>query len=267
MNFNKNKQIFVFFLFLFLILFVNKSLANAYKYECMELGGVYISEPDNYVYDFFYKLNPFLCCGDDSAEHYDSTANICCLDAVWNAAPANRCCDYTKPLSASNCGVAETVCSPCSATATVSCYCSSGCKIEERTQIYPGRTCGGAPGDCSTNCDAIASTACKCPSTCFNAGNIIDVGETCGGKGFAVSFTYNYDLSGNLLKVTTPGAKIIRSQYDSIGRLVWSQNSDTGQITFEYDLLGNMIGSTNANSKNKSVTYDLTNRIKRTYTS
>lgn len=183
------------------------------------------------------------CCGDDSSptENYDDVLVLCCNGPVWNANPNGYCCDNSQPMTATNCGVPEEECSSCSATTTNSCFCPSGCEVEEGTAIYPDQSCGGSVlTDVCSSCSSTASSACVCGDSCYNAGNIIDAGETCGGAGFAVSFEYNYDTQGNLLLIKPPHGRNVSKIYDTTGRLKSVVSPDTGVINYQYDIVGNL---------------------------
>ena len=81
---------------------------------------------------------------------------------------------------------------------------------------------------------------------------------------------YAFDGLGDLTSVTqkgdpaatTPGQWRVRTfTYDSLSRLLSSNNPESGQITYSYDNAGNLISKTDARGITASYTYDALNRL------
>lgn len=81
---------------------------------------------------------------------------------------------------------------------------------------------------------------------------------------------YDYDPLGNLILVCqggrvlngdcTPGAQRRRFVYDSLSRLVRSENPESGVVTYEYDAQGNLTERTDARGLTTHYEYDKLNR-------
>ena len=82
----------------------------------------------------------------------------------------------------------------------------------------------------------------------------------------SVRTNYEYDKSGNIIKITTPtGTKIIRA-YDMANRIISETHEETKGVIcnttkFSYDKAGNLIKVTDNNNVAITYTYDLLNRI------
>ena len=73
--------------------------------------------------------------------------------------------------------------------------------------------------------------------------------------------TYEYDLKGQLVKVTDTSSNETRMEYDSLGRKMAMHDPDSGDWTYEYDKNGNLTKQTDGNHNTISLTYDEVNRI------
>jgi len=76
--------------------------------------------------------------------------------------------------------------------------------------------------------------------------------------------TYEYDLLGQLLKVTGPRGLVSTNTYNSLGQLVSSTEPDRGTTTFSYDKNGNLVTKTDAKGITIKYEYDKLNRLTKT---
>ena len=86
--------------------------------------------------------------------------------------------------------------------------------------------------------------------------------------GHTYTTLYSYDALGNLLQVQQQGGTTTQSlwrvrtfTYDSLSRMLTSNNPETGQISYSYDADGNLISKTDARGTVATYTYDALHRI------
>ncbi|MBI4847635.1 MAG: hypothetical protein HY808_03540, partial [Nitrospirae bacterium] len=72
---------------------------------------------------------------------------------------------------------------------------------------------------------------------------------------------YEYDVLGNLKKVTDANNNQSTMTYDSLSRKTSMTDPDMGYWTYQYDANGNLISQTDAKSQTITFTYDALNRI------
>jgi RHS repeat-associated protein len=72
---------------------------------------------------------------------------------------------------------------------------------------------------------------------------------------------YSYDALGNLLQVAQ-GSQTRTFVYDSLSRLAWAINPESGKVTYAYDPGGSLIEKTDARGVKTTMTYDALNRVK-----
>ena len=72
--------------------------------------------------------------------------------------------------------------------------------------------------------------------------------------------SYSYDALGNLTQVVQNGSHTRTFTYDSLSRLLTSNNPETGQINYTYDSNGNVLTKTDARSIVTTYGYDALNR-------
>lgn len=73
---------------------------------------------------------------------------------------------------------------------------------------------------------------------------------------------YEYDLKGNLTKLTDSKGNITQIQYDRLGRKTSLNDPDTGITTYTYDKLGNLITQTDNKLQTITMEYDEISRLK-----
>jgi RHS repeat-associated protein len=73
--------------------------------------------------------------------------------------------------------------------------------------------------------------------------------------------TYQYDLSGNLVKQTDPNGKVTTYQYDDLNRLTKTTYPDTTFETKTYDSVNNLGSRTDPKSNTINYAYDALNRL------
>jgi len=73
---------------------------------------------------------------------------------------------------------------------------------------------------------------------------------------------YEYDLKGNLTKLTDSKGNITQIQYDRLGRKISLNDPDTGITTYTYDKLGNLLTQTDNKGQTISMEYDVLSRLK-----
>ncbi|MDM3870355.1 RHS repeat-associated core domain-containing protein [Porticoccus sp. W117] len=61
------------------------------------------------------------------------------------------------------------------------------------------------------------------------------------GSDDATTTSYQYDVDGNLTKITLPTGQMIARQYDSLGRVTQISDADGNRIDYQYDANGNLI--------------------------
>ncbi|MEV7374658.1 polymorphic toxin-type HINT domain-containing protein [Streptomyces sp. NPDC090301] len=74
--------------------------------------------------------------------------------------------------------------------------------------------------------------------------------------GPADSTTYEYDPSGQLIKLTDPSNNVWTWTYDQLGRQVASTDPDAGTINKKYNDKGELTSATDGNTKTVAYTYD-----------
>ena len=72
--------------------------------------------------------------------------------------------------------------------------------------------------------------------------------------------SYEYDVLGNLLKVTDAQNNESTMQYDDLSRKVLMNDPDMGQWTYDYDTVGNLTLQTDAKGQQIHFRYDVLNR-------
>ncbi|MEW5745519.1 MAG: RHS repeat-associated core domain-containing protein [Nitrospirota bacterium] len=73
--------------------------------------------------------------------------------------------------------------------------------------------------------------------------------------------TYEYDVLGNLLKVTDARGNQTTMTYDTLSRKIAMNDPDMGRWTYSYDASGNLISQTDAKNQTITFTYDELNRV------
>lgn len=99
-------------------------------------------------------------------------------------------------------------------------------------------------------------------------GRVVSVNQLSGknetGNVFAKTF-YDYDKTGNVIRIKTPSGHEIRRAYDAAGQLIteWHKGADReidNRIDYTYDKAGNVIKITDANGKSIFHEFDCMNR-------
>ncbi|MCB1590082.1 MAG: RHS repeat protein, partial [Xanthomonadales bacterium] len=72
---------------------------------------------------------------------------------------------------------------------------------------------------------------------------------------------YEYDVSGNLIKVTDPKGLDTSYVYDKLNDQTELHSPDTGTTTYEYDSAGNRSAQTDARGVRSEYSYDVLNRL------
>lgn len=116
----------------------------------------------------------------------------------------------------------------------------------------------------SNNCETTTDEAGKTRETCTDAeGHITEVIENPGGLNYTTNYTY--DPLGNLTTVVQSGSRNRTFGYDSLSRLISSDNPETNAsgpaTSYTYDANGNLTSRTDARSITTSYAYDALNRI------
>jgi RHS repeat-associated protein len=75
-----------------------------------------------------------------------------------------------------------------------------------------------------------------------------------------VTTLYEYDVHGNLTKVTDPNGNVTRYTWDDFGGMLTQVSPVTGTTTYEYDAAGNLTNTTDANGAVTTRTYDALGR-------
>ena len=75
--------------------------------------------------------------------------------------------------------------------------------------------------------------------------------------------TYEYDILGNLLKVTDAAGNQTAMAYDSLGRKVSMDDPDMGHWEYRYDSVGNLITQVDAKGQTITFSYDPLGRVLR----
>ncbi|MCU0679993.1 MAG: hypothetical protein MUF50_01650, partial [Planctomycetes bacterium] len=95
--------------------------------------------------------------------------------------------------------------------------------------------------------------------------NLVQVDEYDGANIYSTK--YNYDLKGNLIKITDALNNIRNFQYDNLGRLILSEDSHSitdstfGVISYTYNNNGNVLSKTDAKNQITNYAYDNLNRV------
>jgi RHS repeat-associated protein len=89
-------------------------------------------------------------------------------------------------------------------------------------------------------------------------GNTIRITEFAEGTYYTY---YEYDLKGNLTKVTDNQGNITQIQYDRLGRKILLNDPDTGITTYAYDKLGNLLTQTDNKGNVITMEYDVLSRL------
>jgi YD repeat-containing protein len=97
-------------------------------------------------------------------------------------------------------------------------------------------------------------------------GRLVKVEEYTGDEAHAnfalyATTTYQYDVLGNLLKVTDAKGNQTTIAYDPLSRKTAMSDPDMGNWTYTYDANGNLATQTDAKSQTITFTYDPLNRI------
>jgi YD repeat-containing protein len=96
-------------------------------------------------------------------------------------------------------------------------------------------------------------------------GRVMQVVEAPNGPGFNYQTSYEYDMLGNLTAVVQ-GAQKRTFVYDSLSRLTFAFNPESGAVNYHYDANSNLDWKTDARGVKISYEYDALNRVKtRTY--
>jgi RHS repeat-associated protein len=116
----------------------------------------------------------------------------------------------------------------------------------------------------ANNCSTTTDEAGKTRETCVDGeGHITEVIENPGGLNYTTNYTY--DPLGNLTTVVQSGSRNRTFSYDSLSRLINSDNPETnasGPATaYIYDANGNLTSRTDARSITTSYAYDALNRV------
>lgn len=90
-------------------------------------------------------------------------------------------------------------------------------------------------------------------------GNMLLHKETLGGQDFTT--VYEYDVLGNLVRVTDPVGNESRYTYDSLGRKVRSVDPDNGTWTYAFDANGKPVSELDALNQRTVYTYDALGRM------
>ena len=72
---------------------------------------------------------------------------------------------------------------------------------------------------------------------------------------------YEYDLKGNLTKLTDAKGTITQMRYDRLGRKISLNDPDTGITTYAYDALGNLLRQTDNKGQSIIMEYDSLSRL------
>ncbi|MFA6217601.1 MAG: RHS repeat-associated core domain-containing protein [Candidatus Omnitrophota bacterium] len=90
-------------------------------------------------------------------------------------------------------------------------------------------------------------------------GNVLEITEFTSGGVYKTS--YEYDVQGNLLKVTDSNGNFNQIWYDSAGRKLKMNDPDMGIWSYEYDALGNLVKQVDAKGQELDFEYDELNRL------
>lgn len=90
-------------------------------------------------------------------------------------------------------------------------------------------------------------------------GNLLSVRE--GNRGERYQTSYQYDIIGNLLRVTDALGRSSSFIYDSLGRKVAGQDMDMGRWTYQYDPYGKLLSQTDAKGQTVRFEYDALGRV------
>jgi RHS repeat-associated protein len=90
-------------------------------------------------------------------------------------------------------------------------------------------------------------------------GNVLEVTEFTSGGVYKTA--YEYDVQGNLLKVTDSKGNSNQIWYDSAGRKLKMNDPDMGVWSYEYDVLGNLVKQVDAKGQELDFEYDELNRL------
>ena len=101
-----------------------------------------------------------------------------------------------------------------------------------------------------------------------SVGRLIEISQSADKSGCGKRFVttkYEYDKTGNLIKIVTPKGYVIERAYDVANHLIKEMHHDEtsgihNSITLEYDAAGNVVKMTDVNGHNTSYCYDLLNR-------
>ncbi|MCP4591906.1 MAG: hypothetical protein GY842_14320, partial [bacterium] len=87
---------------------------------------------------------------------------------------------------------------------------------------------------------------------------IVEVEEN--NQGETYHTRYQYDVLGNLSRITDAQNNVKRMQYDGLGRKIWMNDPDMGIKTYQYDPSGNLVETVDAKNQVVRYTYDGVNR-------
>lgn len=90
-------------------------------------------------------------------------------------------------------------------------------------------------------------------------GNVVKVTEFTSNGVFDTN--YEYDILGNLVRLTDSQGNVTQIWYDSLGRKIKMDDPDMGIWTYEYDSLGNLVKQTDAKGQVVDFNYDGINRL------
>lgn len=109
------------------------------------------------------------------------------------------------------------------------------------------------------NQTTVTDPAGKSRQYTYNAlGMLTKVVEDPSGLNYTTS--YQYDVLGDLTQVTQ-GSEIRSFGYDSLGRLLWAVNPESGTINYRYDALGNLVWRDDNMGRQTCYSYDALNRV------
>jgi YD repeat-containing protein len=109
------------------------------------------------------------------------------------------------------------------------------------------------------NQTTVTDPAGKSRQYTYNAlGMLTKVVEDPSGLNYTTS--YQYDALGDLTQVTQ-GSEIRSFGYDSLGRLLWAVNPESGTINYRYDASGNLVWRDDNMGRQTCYSYDALNRI------
>jgi RHS repeat-associated protein len=121
----------------------------------------------------------------------------------------------------------------------------------------------------TTNCTLSTDEAGKQRKTCSDGlGRLTRVFEDPAGLNYETD--YQYDTLGNLLQVNQKGSapgdstqwRTRTFTYDSLSRLLTTNNPESGQISYAYDANGNVLSKSDARGTSFSYEYDVLNRLR-----